>query len=62
MFKMTGLYGFNRPSKTKRRGPKLRGGTEGTEKGGYSDDVMMLTSNYSICQVAHCEFATFVRS
>jgi len=59
---MTGLYYLNRAAKTKRRGPKLRGGTEGTEKGGYSDDVMVMTSNDSICQVAHCEFATFVRS
>lgn len=59
---MTGLYDLNRAAKTKRRGPKLRVGTGGTEKGGYSDDVTVMISVYSICQVAHCEFATSVWS
>jgi hypothetical protein len=39
MFKMTGLYDLNRAAKTKRMGPKFRGGTENTEERGYSDDV-----------------------
>jgi hypothetical protein len=45
---------MNREAKTKRRrGTKSGGEKQDTEKGGYSDDVTLMTLSGSI-QVAHC--------